>query len=273
MSANETVEFNKAKKKDIHLLDPRSIIFDPAENPRKFYGTPAEKKELKESIRSNGVEVPLKIMSTSDGYKLVHGFRRMDAVMALIDEGVDIKYVKCESVARGYNDEDALLDHIILNSGRPLTPMEQAGIFKTLMGLHWSQVQIAEKTGMTQSNVSNILKLADLPMTVQNMINNGQVASTMVLALLKTHNGDGKKVEATLDITLSRFGDKKKVTQKDVTSVPRTSKYHRMFGKAIEVMHQNSKISQAKISRVEAIMNALDSSSPEELAEKLLEIV
>lgn len=114
----ETTEINKTKKKDIFMVDPRSIIFNAEENPRKFYGTPAEKKELRESIRTNGVEVPLKIMNTPEGPKLIHGFRRMDAVMSLIAEGVDIKYVKCEPVGRGYSEEDALLDHIVLNSGR-----------------------------------------------------------------------------------------------------------------------------------------------------------
>lgn len=268
----ETTEVNKTKKKDIFMVDPRSIIFNAEENPRKFYGTPAEKKELRESIRTNGVEVPLKIMNTPEGPKLIHGFRRMDAVMSLIAEGVDIKYVKCEPVGRGYSEEDALLDHIVLNSGRPLTPMEQAGIFKALINLEWTQVQIAERTGMTQSNVSNILKLADLPMKVQNMINNGQVSSTMVLSLLKTCGGDHKKLEAILETTLARFAGKNKVTEKDVTVAPRPSKYHRMFTKSIEVL-QNNEAPATKIHKVEAILAALDSSTPEELAEKLLEIV
>ncbi len=268
----ETTEINKTKKKDVFLVDPRSIIFNADENPRKFYGTPAEKKELRESIRTNGVEVALKVMNTPEGPVLKHGFRRMDAVMSIIEEGVDIKYVKCEAVGRGYSEADALLDHIILNSGRPLTPMEQANVFKSLIKLEWTQVQIAERTGMTQSNVSNILKLADLPMKVQNMINNGQVSSTMVLSLLKTCGGDHKKLETILETTLARFAGKTKVTEKDVAVAPRPSKYHRLFTKSIEVL-QTNEVSATKIHKVEAILAALDSSTPEELAEALLKIV
>lgn len=269
----QTQEINKTKKGDLFKVDPRTIIFDASENPRKFYGTPAEKKELRESIRINGVEVPLKITNTPDGPKLVHGYRRMDAVMSLIEEGVDIKYVKCETVGRGYTEEDALLDHITLNSGRPLSPMEQAGIFKALINLEWTQKQIAERTGMTQSNVSNILKLAEMPMKLQNMINHGQVASTMVISLIKTCKDDYKKVETILESTLERFGETKtKVTQKDVAVTPRPSKYHRMFAKSLEFL-QEQRVSEAKIAKVQSIMEALDAESPEDLAVALLKIV
>ncbi len=267
---SETI--NPNKKKDLHLIDPRSIIVDFSTNPRVYYGTPEEQKKLKESIRVNGVKDPLLVTNTKEGPVLNHGFCRMKAVLELLEEGVDIAYVPAIATARGYNEEQALLDHVILNSGRPLTPMEKAGLYKKLINLQWTQKQIAEATGETQGAISNILKLADLPMRIQNYINEGLVSGTLVMHLLKTHKNDYQAVALRLISSIERNdGTKQKVTEKTVT-VQRVSKYHKRFSGSIEVLRERN-VDAQKISKVEAIMEALETETAEELADKLLAIL
>lgn len=263
---------NPNKKKDLHFIDPRKIIVDHENNPRVYYGTPEEQKQLRESIRVNGVKDPILITNTKEGPVLNHGFCRMKAVMELVKEGVDIAYVPCIATARGYNEEQALLDHVILNSGRPLTPMEKAGLYKRLINLSWTQKQIAEHTGETQGTISNILKLADLPMRIQNYINEGLIAGTLVMHLLKTHNNDYQGVALKIISAIERNdGTRQKVTEKNI-KVMRISKYHKRFSGSIDILRERN-ADQQKISKVEAIMEALDTETPEELADKLLTIL
>ena len=44
---------------------------------------------------------------------------------------------------RGYNEEDELIDHLSQNSGKSMTPFEQATVFKKLGEKGYSQVEIA----------------------------------------------------------------------------------------------------------------------------------
>lgn len=258
---------NKAKKKDIHLLDPRGISFDPENNPRQFYGTDQAWKEFKNSIKVNGVQMPISIKRTSDGIVLVHGYRRMKAVMELIEEGIDIKYVKAEAVAKGYNEEKELLDHLTLNSGLPLTPMEEAIVFQRLIDRGWTQKEIGDAVGKTQGKVSNTLKLANLPKRIQNYINEGLVSGTLVSQLLKANKNNYQEVTLQLIGKIEQNdGSKKKVTEKSV-AVKRPSKYHKLFTDAVAEL-KNRKASKDTLSKAVTLMQCLDG-SPEELANVL----
>lgn len=264
---------NPNKKKDLHLIDPRKIIVDHETNARKFYGTAEAQRSLKESIRVNGVRDPLLVTNTKEGPVLNHGFCRMKAVTELLEEGVDIPYVPCQATARGYNEEQALVDHVILNSGKPLTPMEKAGLYKQLINRQWTQAKIAEATGETQGAISNILKLANLPMRIQNYINEGLVSGSLITQLLKNHKNDYEAVALKIISAVeSNDGTKKKVTEKNV-KVKRVSKYRKRFESSIEILRER-KVSDNKIANYTAIMDAVENSeSPEELADKLTQLV
>lgn len=267
------IKLNPEKKKDLKQIDPRSVIFDKDNNPRQFYGTEQEWKELKQSISTNGVEVPIKVKKVKDGYKLIHGYRRMTAVMELIEEGVDIKYIKAEAAPRSYNEEKELIDHLTLNSGLPLTPMEEANVYERLQKHGWTQKDIATQVGKTQGAISNTLKLSNLSKRVQNFINERLVSATLVMRLIKEHGGDYKKVEAVITAEVARLDvtKKKKVTEKTV-AVKRVSPYHKRFSGSIKILEER-KVSESKISKVKSIMEALDSKDSEELADKLLAIL
>jgi ParB/RepB/Spo0J family partition protein len=266
----ETPTLNETSRRNMFFMDPRGIMFDPAENPRVDYG---ELKELEASIAQHGVKDPIWIKNTPEGPKLIHGFRRMTATMNLINRGEDVARIPCIPVPKGYSEEDALLDHIIRNSGKPLTAMEEAGVYKTMIGKGYKQTEIAKMVGKTQGAISNILKLSQTSKVVQNYINEGLIASSLVMKLIKEQKNDHKAVERIVVNAIEKLdGTKnKKVTDKTVM-VKRVSKYHRMFTGSLEVMRENS-VDEKKIAKVEAIMEALDADSPEALADQILAIL
>lgn len=261
-------QINDTTRRNMFFIDPRSIIFDPAENPRQDYGA---LKELEASIAQHGVKDPISIKNTPEGPKLIHGFRRMTATMNLLARGEDVARIPAIPVPKGYNEEDALLDHIIRNTGKPLTALEEAGIYKTMIGKGYKQTEIAKLVGKTQGAISNILKLTEASKQVQNYINEGLIASSLVMKLIKAHK-DHKIVDRIVVNAVEKLeGTAKKVSEKTVM-VKRVSKYHKLFTGSIEVMCTN-KVPDAKIAKVEAIMQALDAETPEALADAILAVV
>lgn len=263
---------NQRTRKSIFKVDPREIIFNSENNPRKFYGTKEEWKAHKESIRQHGVKDAIKIQNTREGTILVHGYRRLIAVMELIAEGVDIEFIKCEVMPVNYTEEQILMDHITLNSGLSLTPLEESGIYQQLMNYGWTQKQIATSVGKTQGAISNTLKLASLPMRVQTYINEGLVSSSLVMHLIKHHKNDYKLVEKALTKVIEMDdGVKTKVTAQTVM-VKRVSKYHKLFSGVIdEMVKRNSP--KIRIQKAEAILVALDSKTPDEFVDAILEVL
>src|SRR5690606_41041461 len=119
-SVETTIESKKinlrdiAKRTDLFNIDPRLIKVDWDSNPREDYGD-EDFEELKESIRSNGVEMPLLVFidKVSNEIALAHGFRRMKAISQLIEEGVEITSVPIKNIPN--NLETILAYHLTLN--------------------------------------------------------------------------------------------------------------------------------------------------------------
>jgi len=261
-------EIKAPSRRNMFFHDPRSIIFNPAENPRVDYGN---LKELEASILAHGVKDPISIKNTPEGPKLMHGFRRMTATMNLINRGEDIARIPTIPVGKGYNDEDALIDHVIRNSGKPLTAMEEAGIFKSLIGKGYKQTEIAKLVGKTQGAISNIIKLTEMSKRVQNYINDGLITSSLVIGLMKEHKNNDVVENLVVNAVGKLDDSNKKVTAKTIM-VKRVSKYHKLFSGSIEHM-RSTNVDDSKIAKVEALMEALESKTPEEMSEAILAVI
>jgi hypothetical protein len=121
-------------RRDSYVVDPRTIVIadeDKALNPRYEENyvhrneTP-DFVELKESIRTSGLRMPISVyISKKDGKPhLAHGFRRLHAVLDLIAEGVEIKTVPV--IHSSDNAQTRAAEHIILNRSRLLNDAELA---------------------------------------------------------------------------------------------------------------------------------------------------
>jgi ParB/RepB/Spo0J family partition protein len=207
-------------RSDLYKVDPAIIQMKDDWNSRDA-ADPANKDHiamLKASIKEMGVKKPLVCYQEKDGIVYVtDGHCRLTAVRELIAEGVEIKLVPVMVEDKLSNEADRIFSQIVHNAGKPLTVIEQGRVFKRLIALGWDQTGIATKAGITQSRVSQVLKLQTLPEKLQRYIVDGKVAATLVLELWKKHNEDVDKVIAELEGALANAeaAGRKKVLPKD----------------------------------------------------------
>lgn len=191
-----------------------------------------------------GVHTPITGFYQDGKLALNHGHHRVSAVREMLHDGTLDKLVKNgtltqEDVDRIVNipttrvappigkDEastkraEALLylRQITDNSGRNYSPLECARtcqLVESKYGL--SQQEIAAILGKSVSQISNWLKLMDMPEEIQENISEGNIAATLVNDLVREH-GETKAVElinnAVKKAKVNGNG-KPKVTKKDV---------------------------------------------------------
>lgn len=179
-------------RSDLYRVDPAIIQVKQDWNSRDA-SDPANSEHintLKASIKEIGVKKPLVGFVENDIIYVTDGHCRLAAVKALIAEGVEIKSVPFIQEDRFANEADRIFSQIVHNSGKPLTGIEQANVFKRLIALGWAQKDIALKAGMSGGRVSQLLELLTLPLVLQKFITNGQASASMVLNTFKKHNGD-----------------------------------------------------------------------------------
>lgn len=178
-----------AGRSDLYRLDPKLIQIKEGWNSRETQD-PANANhvaELAASIREIGVKKPLVCYMENEVVYVTDGHCRLQAVMHLIEEGVEIKTVPVMVEDRFANEADRIFSQIVHNAGKPLTSLEQAKVFKRLVDLGWKQGEIASKAGISGGRVSQLLELLILPAILQKYIIEGKASASMVLQLYKKH--------------------------------------------------------------------------------------
>ncbi|NNK91643.1 MAG: ParB/RepB/Spo0J family partition protein [Acidimicrobiia bacterium] len=128
---------------------------------------------LAASIREVGVLQPIVVRPEGERYVLVAGERRLRASrMAGLDD--------IPAVIRGTGDATtSLTEALIENVQREdLSPLEEAGAFRQLMedfGLRHDD--IAARVGKSRTTVTNVLRLLQLPASVQGLIDRGDLST------------------------------------------------------------------------------------------------
>jgi ParB family chromosome partitioning protein len=167
-------------------LRPGSVSELPVEEitpnplqPRRVF-VQAALDELAASIRQHGVLQPLVVTrAAAGGYHLITGERRWRAAQLAGLKRVPAVIREVES------DTDRLALALIENLQREdLTPIEEARAFHHLRseaGL--SQEQIAESVGKDRSTVANALRLLQLPLAVQGLVDAAELSAGHARAL------------------------------------------------------------------------------------------
>ncbi|MDX8382841.1 MAG: ParB/RepB/Spo0J family partition protein [Ghiorsea sp.] len=129
-----------------------------------------ELRSLTESIRRDGVLMPILVRPAGDGYELIAGERRWRASQAA-------NLTEIPAVVRDVNDLQALELAIVENEQRDdLTAIESARAYdKLIHEFHYTQQQVAECTGVSRVQVSNLIRLLQLPESIQQMIEDGSL--------------------------------------------------------------------------------------------------
>lgn len=130
-------------------------------------------EELSKDIKKWGLLQPILGRPKGDRYEVVHGSRRLRAVISL-----DQKYIL--GVIRELNDEEALLINGSENIHRKdLTPIEEGRLYRSYMEKTGKSIELVAKDfTRSQDTVRDRLSILDLPDDIQARVHSGELSYT-----------------------------------------------------------------------------------------------
>src|SRR5882757_2418185 len=130
---------------DVFKIDPRKLFLKPNWNTRdESPELEAHIDMLAQSIAEIGVKEPISVRLEDGKLWVINGHCRTLATLRAIEHyKAEIKTVPVIAEDRYANEADLVLQQIVRNSGKPLTTMEQAKVFKKLLDMGWQQAEIS----------------------------------------------------------------------------------------------------------------------------------
>lgn len=182
---------NHVKKNGIYYVPFSKLKILDGFNDRTDYGTKDEMSELAESIYHTGPKVPLKGYKEGEYYIVIVGHRRFRAA-EMIKKNYNKNIIfPMQMYPPGTTAKDMLLDTLLTNSGKELTPLEKAS---TVSKLIEEQVPVAEIAsslgGVSQVYIKNLQRLWAIPEEAKKLIRDGVVSATLIMGYLKNKNTD-----------------------------------------------------------------------------------
>ena len=149
---------------------PVAMITPNKFQPRRVFDEDAL-AELCQSIKQYGIVQPVVVRRIMQGYELVAGERRWRAAQM-----AGLKTVP--AVIREYTDAEMTEIALIENLQRAdLNPIEEGQAYKRLMeefGL--TQEEVSRKIGRSRSHIANMIRMLNLPATVQSYVSRGTLS-------------------------------------------------------------------------------------------------
>lgn len=156
----------------VALVDPNPW------QPRSILGD-ADLAELADSIREHGLVQPIVVRSRGDRYQLIAGQRRLAAAKRLGWQKVPARVLDVEDRQMA---EIAIVENL---QRRDLDALEKAASFKQYLST-WgcTQEELAKRLSIDRSHVANLIRLLELPASVQTKLREGKLSMGHARALL-----------------------------------------------------------------------------------------
>jgi ParB family chromosome partitioning protein len=167
---------------------PVSSIEPNAKQPRHVFDEEAL-EELKTSIQEVGFLQPIVVRDIGDGrYELVMGERRWRAAQAVGRETIP-------AIVRDTRDDAMLRDALLENIHRAnLNPLEEAAAYQQLLEeFGATHEELARRIGRSRPQISNTIRLLNLPAPVQRRVAAGVLSAGHARALLGLDEGDAQE--------------------------------------------------------------------------------
>lgn len=167
------------------VLSISEIVRNPNQ-PRKTFDED-KLAELADSIRQNGVLQPILVRRKGQKYEIVAGERRYQASkLAGLTE--------IPAVVREIDDDKVFQLALIENLQRSdLSPIEEAKGYKQLLtSRSLTQEELAKILSKSRSAIANTLRLIDLPVEVQHMMEQGLLTAGHARAILAVPSEEGR---------------------------------------------------------------------------------
>ena len=173
----------------IQKINISQIIPNPSQ-PRKSFKD-EELKELSSSIKNQGLIQPIIVKPTTNNqYQIIAGERRWRACQLNGMHEVDC-------VIKDLDDTNVLEAALIENIQREdLNVIEEANAYKGLIDIKGiNNENLSKLIGKSSSHVSNILRLLELDIKIQEMVINGELSMGHARALIGVPNAIDKAKE------------------------------------------------------------------------------
>jgi ParB family transcriptional regulator, chromosome partitioning protein len=152
--------------------------------PRKEF-RPEELAELEASLKTNGLlqAVTVRPAPSGQGYELIAGERRLRAATR-------IGWKEIPAVIKAIDDRALLTLALVENLQRAdLNPVEEGeGYQRLITDFTLTQQQVADLVGKDRSTVANLLRILNLPASIQSMLRDGLLTTGHARALLAIPN-------------------------------------------------------------------------------------
>ena len=167
------------------VLSISEIVRNPNQ-PRKTFDED-KLAELADSIRQNGVLQPILVRRKGQKYEIVAGERRYQA-----SKLAGLKEIP--AVVREIDDDKVFQLALIENLQRSdLSPIEEAKGYKQLLtSRSLTQEELAKILSKSRSSIANTLRLMDLPVEVQHMMEQGLLTAGHARAILAVPSEEGR---------------------------------------------------------------------------------
>jgi ParB family transcriptional regulator, chromosome partitioning protein len=167
---------------------PVGAIHPNPKQPRHVFDEEAL-EELKVSIREVGLLQPIVVRDLGDDrYELVMGERRWRAAQAVGKETIP-------AIVRDTRDDAMLRDALLENIHRAnLNPLEEAAAYQQLLEeFGATHEELAKRIGRSRPQISNTIRLLNLPAPVQRRVAAGVLSAGHARALLSLEDSDAQE--------------------------------------------------------------------------------
>ncbi|MDT4995663.1 MAG: ParB family transcriptional regulator, chromosome partitioning protein [Actinoplanes sp.] len=167
---------------------PVTSIVPNAKQPRHVFDEEAL-EELKTSIQEVGFLQPIVVRDSGNGrYELVMGERRWRAAQAVGRDTIP-------AIIRDTRDDAMLRDALLENIHRAnLNPLEEAAAYQQLLEeFGATHEELARRIGRSRPQISNTIRLLNLPAPVQRRVAAGVLSAGHARALLGLDDSDNQE--------------------------------------------------------------------------------
>jgi len=211
--STEVVETDASPSAD--RLVPIEYLRPNPDQPRRTF-TQEHLDDLTNSIRTKGVLQPLIVRpdpQAADRFEIVAGERRWRAAQAAQLHEIPV-------LVRDFSDTEVLEVAIIENIQRAdLNPIEEAAGYRQLMfKFGHTQEKLAEALGKSRSHIANLMRLLNLPDSVQMLVSDGKLSAGHARALITAPNPE-EIARTVVDKGLS-VRETEKLVKTDPSKVP-----------------------------------------------------
>jgi len=155
-----------------------SLIQPHPEQPRRHFDEGAL-QELAESIAKRGVIQPIIVRPHGGGFQIVAGERRWRAAQRA-------QLHRIPAIVRDFDEQETLEIALIENIQREdLNPIEEAEAYRKLIGdFQHTQDALGRIVGKSRSHIANLMRLLDLPASVQQQVMEQKISMGHARALI-----------------------------------------------------------------------------------------